>query len=278
MQTGLRDSSPDAAKAPQGLETTVFLGVPIALLDADAAARMIAARPAELPFCFVVTPNAAHFTRLNERQDGTFCAAYARAWLCLLDGQLPRGLARLFFGLSLPLAAGSDVTLRLLNEHIRPDDPITVIGGNPELIERLKQRFGLRRVAWQDPPMGLADRPDAMELCVDFIVANPARFVFICAGSPQSEYVALRVAERGTAVGCGLCVGSSLHFATGMVTRAPHLIRQAGLEWAYRLARNPLRHWRRVFVDSLPVLWTIARARMNPAAFGMSGGKGRDGR
>lgn len=278
MQTGLRDRSPDAADAPQGIETAVFLGVPIALLDADAAARIIAAGPAQSPFAFVVTPNAAHFTRLNEMDDAQFRAAYARAWLRLLDGQLPRGLARLLFGLSLPLAAGSDVTLRLLNEHVRPDDAVTVIGGSAELIERLKQRFGLQRIAWHNPPMGLVDRPEAMERCVDFIVENPARFIFFCVGTPQGEYIALRTAERGTAVGCGLCVGSSLNFATGMVTRAPRLIRQAGLEWAYRLVRNPLRHWRRVFVDSLPVLWTIARARINPAAFGMTGGTGRHGR
>ncbi|MGA0562242.1 WecB/TagA/CpsF family glycosyltransferase [Ancylobacter sp. VNQ12] len=277
MQTGLRDISRDAVDTQPEPETAMFLGVPIALLDAGDAARLIAARPAQMPFTYVVTPNAAHFTRLNEVGDDQFRAAYARAWLCLLDGQLPRGLARLLFGLSLPLAAGSDVTLRLLDAYVRPDDALTVIGGSAELCERLKQRFGLTRVAWHNPPMGLVHRPDAIEACVDFIVAHPARFVFFCVGTPQGEYVALRTAERGTAVGCGLCVGSSLNFATGMVSRAPRLVRQAGLEWAYRLARNPLRHWRRVFVDSLPVLWTIARARLNPAAFGMAGGRDRAG-
>ena len=39
--------------------------------------------------------------------------------------------------------------------------------------------------------------------------------------------------------GVGLCVGSALNFLTGRVKRAPPWIREANLEWAWRLAQRP---------------------------------------
>lgn len=254
----------------EAVPEVVYLGVPIARLDVAQAAARIAERPADAPFAYVVTPNAAHFTRLNELNDSRFRDAYDRAWLRLLDGQVPRVLARRLFGLDLPHAAGSDVTLELLQHHVRPDDPITVIGGNDALRERLMARFGLSRIALHVPPMGFIRDDAAVAACMDFVIAHPARYVFIAAGSPQSEYLARAIAARGGAVGCGLCVGSALNFATGLVPRAPAFLRRAGLEWAYRLARNPLGHARRVFIDSAPVLLTALKARRDPARYGMT--------
>ncbi|WP_369807017.1 WecB/TagA/CpsF family glycosyltransferase [Ancylobacter radicis] len=248
----------------------VFLGVPIARLDARGAADHIAARAPGQPFAYVVTPNAAQFTRLNELSDPRFHDAYDHAWLRLLDGQVPRMLARRLFGLDLPHAAGSDVTLDLLERQIQPDDPVTLIGGSDELRRRLIERFGLSTVHLHVPPMGFIRDAAAVEACVDFVLAHPARYVFLVAGSPQSEYLARQIDRRGGAVGVGLCVGSALNFAVGLVPRAPSWLRQAGLEWAYRLMRNPVGHARRVFVDSAPVLLTALKARRDPARYGMA--------
>lgn len=40
-------------------------------------------------------------------------------------------------------------------------------------------------------------------------------------------------------------VGAAFDFHAGLVPQAPNLIQQAGLEWAYRLAHEPRRLWRR---------------------------------
>jgi N-acetylglucosaminyldiphosphoundecaprenol N-acetyl-beta-D-mannosaminyltransferase len=39
------------------------------------------------------------------------------------------------------------------------------------------------------------------------------------------------------------------------------MFRRLNAEWLYRLMQNPRRHARRVFVDSLPVLWIALKAR-----------------
>jgi exopolysaccharide biosynthesis WecB/TagA/CpsF family protein len=241
-----------------------FLGIhftPFTL--ADAVAR-IAARPPGSPFVYVSTPNAQHVVAIR-RGDRRFAAAHDNAWLVLNDSRIINLLSRRLFGEDLPVAAGSDLTARLFRDYIRADDAITVIGGSEEVERRLREQFGLRELARYDPPMGFYHDPAEIERCVDFILAHPARYVFLAVGAPQSEVVACHVLRRGGAVGTGLCVGSSLHFVTGVVRRAPAIFQRLHAEAAYRLMQNPRRHARRVFVESLPVLWIALRTRLTPA-------------
>jgi exopolysaccharide biosynthesis WecB/TagA/CpsF family protein len=240
-----------------------FLGVPFTPLTlADAAAR-IAGRRADAPFVFVTTPNAQHVVSVSRGND-LFARAHDAAWMSLNDSKIMHMLSRRLFGEELPLAPGSDLTAWLFHHHIRPEDPITVIGGSEEVERLLRAQFGLRTLARYNPPMGFYNSPAEIDRCADFILAHPARYVFLAVGVPQSETVARRLIERGGATGVGLCVGSSLHFVTGVVQRAPAIFRRLGMEWAYRLLQNPRRHARRVFVDSLPVLWIALRTWLTP--------------
>ena len=43
-------------------------------------------------------------------------------------------------------------------------------------------------------------------------------------------------------------VGASLDFISGQITRAPRWMSNAGFEWAYRLAHDPKRLWKRYLV------------------------------
>jgi exopolysaccharide biosynthesis WecB/TagA/CpsF family protein len=237
-----------------------YLGLPLTPLDAEQAAAAIAARPAGAPYGYVVTPNAQHYVRLAAGDCG-FIIPYRHALMRLNDSQPARALARLLEGKSLPLASGADVTARLFRDHVRSEDPILVIGGDAAMIAALRQQFGLTDLTWHDPPMGFMQKPEAVEACLAAVRAHPARYILIATGAPQSERLALRLLEEAGLTGTGLCIGSSLLFLTGRVRRAPRWMRQAGLEWLYRLARNPFGHARRVFVDSLPLLWLALRNR-----------------
>jgi len=243
-----------------GFAIVPYLGLPVADLDAAEAADVIAARPAGAPFAYVVTPNPQHYVRMAAG-DQDFLRAYAGAWLQLNDSQGMRLAGSLLFGLKLKLAAGSDTTTQLFRRHIRAGDAITILGGSPEVEARLRSMFNLTNIHRHDPPMGFIRDPQAVAACVDFIVAHPARFVFLAVGAPQSEKVAVAVVERGTATGTGLCIGSSLHFLTGVVPRAPLWMRKLALEWLFRLGRDPRRHARRVFVESLPFFWLATKRR-----------------
>ncbi|HEX4367006.1 MAG TPA: WecB/TagA/CpsF family glycosyltransferase [Rhodopila sp.] len=242
-----------------------FLGVPFTPLNLAAAAARIAARPARAPFALVTTPNAQHVVAAH-RLNPLFTQPHDRAWLVLNDSRIVGLLATRLFGAPMAVAAGSDLTAMLFRDHIRPDDTLTIIGASDEVERRLRSQFGMRHIARYDPPMGFYRDDAEIERCVDFILAHPARYVFLAVGAPQSETVACRVLDRGGATGVALCIGSSLHFVTGVVRRAPAIFRKLHAEALYRLMQNPRRHARRVFVESLPVLSIGLRSRVSSDA------------
>lgn len=241
-----------------------FLGIPFTPMSLSDAASLIVGRDAAAPFCYVSTPNAQHVVGVH-KGSAVFRASHDGAWLVLNDSKILSLLAARLFDEPMALAPGSDLTAYLFEHHIGPADSITVIGGSEEVERRLRADFGIRSLARYNPPMGFYNHPAEIERCVDFILAHPARYVFLAVGGPQSETVALRVIARGGATGVGLCIGSSLHFVTGVVKRAPAFFRRCHLEALYRLLQNPRGHARRVFIDSLPVLAIGLRTRLMPA-------------
>jgi len=56
-------------------------------------------------------------------------------------------------------------------------------------------------------------------------------------------------------------VGGAFDMLAGRVRRAPGWMQQAGLEWAYRLAQEPTRLWKRYFVDDLPIFLRLMAQR-----------------
>jgi len=78
---------------------------------------------------------------------------------------------------------------------------------------------------------------------VDAIRESGAQIVFAGLGFPRQEFW---LAEHLRATGCGAGIGvdGSFDVLSGRVERAPALWRRLGLEWLYRLVREPKR-WRR---------------------------------
>ena len=72
--------------------------------------------------------------------------------------------------------------------------------------------------------------------------ASAADIVLCGFGAPWQEYFAMEYAQsvrHRTSVVIG--VGGTFDFMTGRVRRAPHVMRSVGLEWLWRLARQPQR-------------------------------------
>jgi exopolysaccharide biosynthesis WecB/TagA/CpsF family protein len=255
--------SPDPAPPDARVPERELLGVPFAMLEPAAVARLLRDRPAGAPFVYVATPNAHHLVLLHRGAPG-FVWGLSRAWFLTCDSRVLRHLGRLLFGRPIPVVTGSDLTLHLLRHVIGPDDPVTIIGGDEALAQELGHRFGLSRVALYSPPFGFGRDPVETRRCVEFVLRHPGRFIFLACGAPQSEVLAARIAEAG-ASGIGLCVGASLLFATGQLKRAPRVWQALSLEWLHRLLQEP-RLVPRLWRTQLPVLAIAARAWLSRRA------------
>ncbi len=226
------------------------LGLGFDQLSRDLVGAYLRAWPADAPYGYVTTPNVDHLVRLRtERHTLEVEEAYAQSDLTLCDSKVMALLSR-FYGVHLEVAAGSDVTADLLEGLTGSDECVVIVGGGPETVPALTARFGIGNMHQHIPPMGLLHNEAALDEAARFIVAHPARYVFIAVGSPQQEIIALRARKMGATCGIALCIGASLDYLTGRSRRAPWVLQVLALEWLYRLIREPRRLWRRYLVRS----------------------------
>jgi N-acetylglucosaminyldiphosphoundecaprenol N-acetyl-beta-D-mannosaminyltransferase len=120
-----------------------------------------------------------------------------------------------------------------------------LLGAAPGVAEaaaaRLRDRFPGLIVAGTH-----SGTPDPAEdaLSAGLVRASGADVVCVAYGAPaQEEWIARNHDRLGA--GLALGVGGTLDVLAGRVPRAPDWMRRAGLEWAFRLLRQPWR-WRRM--------------------------------
>lgn len=113
-----------------------------------------------------------------------------------------------------------------------------------ELTQRFKRRFPGLHVAGAFCPPFRTLTPDEDESVVQTINAAAADLVWVGLGTAKQEkWMAAHVGRIQAAALLG--VGAAFNFHAGTVPWAPAWVRRAGLEWAYRLAHEPRRLWRR---------------------------------
>jgi exopolysaccharide biosynthesis WecB/TagA/CpsF family protein len=209
-------------------------------------------------FGYIVTPNVDHIIR--HYQDHHFRDLYSQASYVLLDSRFLAHTLGLVRRQLLRVCLGSDLTTAILQRVIKPLDAAVLVGGTAEQAQFLRAKFGLKSLTHIDPPMNFIRDPNAVETCLQDIEAvGTFRFCFLAIGSPQQEIIAQKLKERGKARGLALCVGAAINFMTGSEKRAPLWVQEAGLEWLYRLIRDPRRLWKRYLVRGPRIFFLLSR-------------------
>ncbi len=259
----VKASTSSAYAQSLGLTDTVILREVVHVIDDFGLPEFtaVAASYGQDRFGYVVTPNVDHLIRYYE--DPTFRAQYRAADFILMDSRFAARLVRLLKGVRLPVCTGSDLTARLLEDVVQPDDRIVMIGGTGEQAQEITARYGLKNLRHHNPPMGFVKDPAAVEECLRFIEsASPFRFCFLAVGSPQQEAIAQALKARGNARGLALCVGASIDFLTGRERRAPVWMQRLALEWLFRLLQSPRRLFRRYLVRGPRIFAHLRRSRV----------------
>ena len=229
-----------------------FLGLPFSLLQQPEVVQLIAEQGGS-PYRYIVTPNAHHVVTIHN-DPKRLLPIYREAWLSLCDSRIVRALAR-FDRLPLPLVTGSDlvaVLLRALDASDSAHTPrrILVIGPQRDAEDVLRRAYPNLDIAALPAPDALGQSAERRRAVARACLNRSWDIALVCVGSPAQELIAHELAELGCKSGVALCVGASIDFLTGKSERAPLLLQKMGLEWAYRLSREPRRLWRRYLIES----------------------------
>ncbi|MEA2661698.1 MAG: N-acetylglucosaminyldiphosphoundecaprenol N-acetyl-beta-D-mannosaminyltransferase [Chloroflexota bacterium] len=207
---------------------------------------------------FVITANP-EFVMLC-RQDPEVADIAARADLVVPDGTGAVVAARLL-GDPLPgRAPGRLLVDRLAALATDRGLSMFLLGATPGVAERAAARLRARhpdlRIAGTYP--GSAEDDDDV---VPRLAAAAPDIVLVAFGMPKQERWIARNLGSLPSVRLAVGVGGSLDYLAGTATPPPALVHAIGLEWLWRLARDPKR-WRRQRVLPLFVLLVLlARLR-----------------
>jgi N-acetylglucosaminyldiphosphoundecaprenol N-acetyl-beta-D-mannosaminyltransferase len=168
--------------------------------------------------------------------------------LLVPDGQPVRWALNLIHKVGLrERVYGPSLMLALCKSLAQEDLPIYLFGSREETIERLSRnlhrRFPALRIVGSQPGRFKVLSPREREDIVRAIRQSSAALVFVGLGCPRQEIWAYE--NRDALSMPAVCVGAAFDFHAGTVAQAPPTLQRVGLEWAYRLAREPRRLWRR---------------------------------
>ena len=224
-----------------------MLGIPLALTDYDAVVDWIDAMVASRSRG-TITAAAVHLV-MRAREDPEVRRAVLAATLVVPDGQ---PLVWALHALGHPEATrvyGPDMMLAHCASAARTGMPIYLYGGRSEaaLVElavNLRTRFpGLQIAGAYSPPFRELTAAED-EQVAQRIDRSGAAVVWVGIGQPRQEQWMARMRPRLRAPML-IAVGAAFDFHAGLVRQAPPWMGRNGLEWAYRLAREPRRLWRR---------------------------------
>lgn len=201
---------------------------------------------------------------MESQSDPTLRAVHNQSGLTTPDGMPMVWAGRWAGAAGMQRVYGPDLMLELLALSVQRGWSSFFYGGGEGvadlLAERMRQRFpGLEVAGTHCPPFRpLTEAEDAA--AVDLINGSGADIVWVGLGAPKQErWMAEHLGRVQAPVMLG--VGAAFDIHAGLLPQAPRWMQRNGLEWAYRLLREPRRLWRRYLTNNPRFMVAIIRRR-----------------
>jgi N-acetylglucosaminyldiphosphoundecaprenol N-acetyl-beta-D-mannosaminyltransferase len=183
-------------------------------------------------------------------------------WLSRLAGH--RQVSRVY---------GPDLMLAVMARSAAQGYRHFLYGGRAGIAERLQERIaqrfpGTTIVGTMTPPFAPLGQLCTPETAAAINETQPD-IVWVGIGNPKQEWWMARMRSM-LAAPVLIGVGAAFDFHTGNVAQAPTWMQQAGLEWIFRLAREPRRLWRRYLLDNPWFVFEITRQKLGLKHFPLS--------
>jgi exopolysaccharide biosynthesis WecB/TagA/CpsF family protein len=229
------------------------LGIMVSALDYEAAVeRVMTAATLSLPLA--VTALAVHgvMTGVTDLEHQYRLNSFD---LIVPDGQPVRWALNLLYGSKLQdRVYGPNLMLKVCKAAATKNLPVYFYGSSANVVQklsmRLSERFPDLLIAGAEPSKFGRLSADEHEQLVERIARSGAAIVFVGLGCPRQEVFTFEL--RSALALPILAVGAAFAFHAGSLPQAPRWMQDRGLEWLYRLGREPSRLWKRyVFLNPL---------------------------
>ncbi|MFH1366652.1 MAG: WecB/TagA/CpsF family glycosyltransferase [Patescibacteria group bacterium] len=162
--------------------------------------------------------------------------------------------------------AGIDLMLKICRLAAEKNHSVFLLGGQGRVPEKTAEKLlakfpnlkiagfenGFRSWGWRLPEGKLREK----------IKRAKPDIIFVAFGAPRQEKWLYNNLPKLTSVKIGMGVGGAFDYISGQVRRAPAIMRQLGLEWLFRLWRQPWR-WPRIINATFRFSLEILKIKKN---------------
>ena len=125
--------------------------------------------------------------------------------------------------------------------------PIFLFGSSTKMLDDLSRKLDKKlpgiKIAGAKQARYERISPEERQQLIDEIKGSGARILMVGLGCPKQEVFVYEMRDALSMP--ALAVGAALNFHAGHLPQAPRSMQRWGLEWLYRLSREPRRLWRR---------------------------------
>ena len=249
------------------MKTISVIGLPIAATTYAGAVEWILSRAQKNDSAYAVEAANTHVAALA-RSDVAFGKAMETFDLICPDG-MP-----LIWALNSKLRADEKLTDRvygptLMLETLKATNGKNefkhfLLGGKQSTLDKLKQNFatqfpGVMIAATHSPPFG--EWPEnELEIILEKIKSSGANLIWVGLGCPKQEHWIANHKHR-LPPGIYFGIGAAFAFHAGEVKQSPPILQRLGMEWAYRVAMEPRRLFKRYFTYNTLFIYHLLREK-----------------
>lgn len=205
---------------------------------------------------YVVTPNVDHIVKLEK--DKEFLEVYDNADLILTDGMPLIWISKL---LKMPIkekVSGSDLFPKVCELANEKRYSIFLLGAAEgvalKAAENLKDKYkNLKIAGTYSPSYGFEKKDDEIKEIINKVNIAKPDILAVGLGAPKQEKFIYKYKDKLN-VPVSLAIGASIDFEAGNLERAPIWMQRSGLEWLYRLCKEPKRLFKRYIVDDMKII------------------------
>lgn len=211
----------------------------------------------------LITPNVDHLVKLQ--RDKAFYDVYQQAEWVVCDSKILYLMSKLLKK-SLPEAIpGSSFFTAYYMYH--KDDvncKIFLLGAAEGIAEKARNNINEKVgreivVGAHSPSYGFEKNEQECEELVRIVNESGANVLLVGVGAPKQEKWIMKYRDRMPGVEVFMALGATIDFEAGTLKRAPLVWQKCGMEWLYRVIKEPKRLFKRYFVDDMQFFYYFTR-------------------